>query len=224
MTTSEFLNKLKSKYLWLNLLAMAAIVAALVFATSWGTDLYTHHGEKIEVPKLVTRGYNDALHACEEADLIMEVTDSTYNPKYPEGYVLEQLPAAGEFVKSGRVIYVKINTLSVPTLIVPDIVGNSSSREAMALLKTQGFRLGEIEYITGEKDWVVGLRCNNRQLKFGDKVTINDLIILQVGNGGMGFRDDIVVTDMPPMEEETEEVEIYESGDAGDADDFEVVE
>lgn len=225
MTTKEFFHKILSGPLWLNLVAMMAVGAAFVVLLALFTDIYTRHGENIEVPGIVNHNYADAEHVCEEMGLTLEITDSLYNPKLPEGYIVEQLPLAGAEVKAGRVVYVKVNTLTVPTLMVPDIVDNRSSREAVALLRTRGFKLGEVEYVAGEKDWVVGLKCNGRQLKFGDKVKINDVVILQVGNGSALDADDIEYVDPEFLESRAREEETLEvPAGGGEEDDFEVVE
>lgn len=43
MTSSEFINKFKSKYLWGNLAAMALVVVLLCVGVRFGIDFYTHH-------------------------------------------------------------------------------------------------------------------------------------------------------------------------------------
>lgn len=222
MTTQEFVNKFKSRFLWLNLAGMAGVVLLVVLLASLGTALYTHHGEAIEVPDLVGHNITDAEIVCDGMDITIEVQDSSYRPQLPEGYIIDQSIKAGSKIKGGRTLYVTINTHQAPTLLVPDIVGNSSTREALALLKTKGFKVGEPEKVQGERDWVVGLRTGNRQLRYGDKVTVNDLVILQVGDGTTEDLD--IYGTEGEYGTDTEESEIYERGDAGDIDDFEVVQ
>jgi hypothetical protein len=52
MTSSEFLSKFKSKYLWGNLLAMLVVVILLGIGVRFGIDAYTHHGESIAIPDI----------------------------------------------------------------------------------------------------------------------------------------------------------------------------
>ena len=50
MTSSEFINKFKSKYLWGNIGAMILVLVLLCVGVKYGIDIYTHHGEAIRVP------------------------------------------------------------------------------------------------------------------------------------------------------------------------------
>ena len=45
MTSSEFINKFKSKYLWGNIGAMILVLVLLCAGVKYGIDIYTHHGE-----------------------------------------------------------------------------------------------------------------------------------------------------------------------------------
>ena len=45
---------------------------------------------------------------------------------------------------------------------VPDIMDNSSLRQAEAKLRALGFRVTEPEYISGEKDWVYSVTYKGR--------------------------------------------------------------
>jgi hypothetical protein len=53
MTSSEFISKFKSKYLWGNLAAMTMVVVLLCTAVKYGIDIYTHHGEAIPIPNIL---------------------------------------------------------------------------------------------------------------------------------------------------------------------------
>lgn len=52
MTSSEFINKFKSKYLWGNIGAMILVLVLLCVGVKYGIDIYTHHGEAIRVPDI----------------------------------------------------------------------------------------------------------------------------------------------------------------------------
>ena len=214
METSEFISKLKSRYLWVNILLMGVAVVAVTVLTALGIDVYTHHGEAIEVPDLRNRSFDDAEHLLKGLGLQILVNDTSYNRQLAPDCVLQQMPLAGEKVKSGRIIYVTINSSSKPTLVLPDIIDNSSQREAMAKLRILGFKVGESQLIPGEKDWVYGVICHGRRLVAGDHVSIDDMIILQVGNGTLSADANLEVTDAPPADdiitEETGEVDPFE--------------
>ena len=92
-------------------------------------------------------------------------------------------PVGGAKVKSGRIVYLTVNSESTPTLTLPDIADNSSVREAEARLKAMGFRLLPPEEITGEKDWVYAVKARGRRLSVGDRVPIDVPLTLVVGSG-----------------------------------------
>lgn len=195
MTTQNFFRKLYSRSLWGNIALMMVVGAILVLAASFGADIYTHHGEAIEVPDIKNKKFADAEALLDAYGLQIVVTDTGYNRQLPPDCILAQLPNAGTYVKSGRVIYVTVNASEKPTLTLPDIVDNSSEREATMKLKILGFKVGAPIYIPGEKDWVYGVMCRGRRLAAGDKVPIDAMVILQVGNGSLSENADLEVTD-----------------------------
>ena len=69
------------------------------------------------------------------------------------------------------------------TLAIPDIIDNSSVREAEAKLRAMGFRLLSPQLITGEKDWVYGISCGGRRLMAGERVSVETPLSLVIGNG-----------------------------------------
>lgn len=185
----ELLKKFKSRLLWGNLAAMLLVVILVCIGVWRGMAVYTHHGEGIEVPDLVGRMSGDVRYQLDRLGLVAVVVDSAYNKQRPAGCILEQLPAAGARVKSGREIYLTVNTSHTPTMAIPDIADNSSLREAEARLKAMGFRLGPVEYVAGDRDWVYGVKCHGRNVYAGDRVPVDALLVLQVGNSA-GYDDD----------------------------------
>ncbi len=197
MTFKEFWKGVGSGYLCKNLLAMIMVVILLIAMTLFGISLYTRHGESIEVPNLEGKQVSDAEYLLDRESLILEVSDSGYNKKMPPGCILSQYPAPGSHVKDGRVIYVVINATSSPTMPLPDIADNSSLREAEVKLKIMGFKLGQVEYIDGEKDWVYSVKAGGKNVVTGDRVSINTPIVLVVGNGNVNTIDSLSVPETP---------------------------
>jgi len=191
MKSSEFFSKLCSKYLWGNLLAMAGVVLLLCLGVKFGIDLYTHHGEAILIPNVKHMPVEKAEEVMRKAGLVMVVSDTGYVKALPPDCVLEQTPGPGEAVKSGHIIYVTINSVNTPTLTLPDVIDNSSLREAMAKLTSMGFNLGQPQYIPGEKDWVYGITVNGHHVVAGDKIPVDAKLIILVGNGNIGTSDSI---------------------------------
>lgn len=209
MTTSQFFAKFRSRYLWGNLIAMAAVVMLLVAGCMVGIGVYTHHGESIAIPNLVHRKYADAEVILRNAGLQIEVSDTGYVKTLPPGCILAQSPAPGERVKGGHVVYVTINAPHTPTLTLPDIIDNSSLREAMAKLTAMGFTLTQPQFIAGEKDWIYGVLVNGRHVVAGDKIPVDAKVTIQVGNGQCSDADSINFID-PVYDEEDEGIDEFE--------------
>lgn len=183
METKDFLRKLSSRYLWGNLAAMAAVIVLLCLGLKFGLELYTHHNENIPVPNLRGMDFDKAQELAEQNGLALVVGDSGYNKTLPGGCILMQTPGYGTTVKSGRIIYVTVNSPSSPTQTIPDVIDNSSVREATARLSAMGFVLLEPRRVDGEKDWVYGLECHGRRLANGDVLPQGSSVRLLVGNG-----------------------------------------
>ena len=209
MKSGEFFRKVFSWRLWLNLVAMVLVVVLLCLGVKYGIDLYTHHGEKIEVPNIKHKSFKDAKHILDDRDLEIVVSDTGYVKTLPPDCILEQQPEAGAIVKSGRIIYVIINSPSTPKLTIPDIIDNSSVREARAKLMAMGFKVLEPEYVPGEKDWVYGIKVRGRSVVTGDRVSIEEPLILLVGDGHRDLMGSVSYVD-PVFEPEDEEDDFEE--------------
>ena len=183
MKLKDLFAKLTSAYIWLNLLAMAAVAAMLVFLTLKGLDIYSRHGEEITVPQLKGLSLAAAEKKLAVAGLTCEVSDSGYVRRYPAGTVLDQGIEPGMKVKPGREVALTINASAPPTIVMPDIVDNSSLREARSRLEALGFSLNPPEYINGEKEWVYGVKSNGKNVAAGTRVSISSRLTLVVGNG-----------------------------------------
>ncbi len=223
MTPSEFFNKFKSWFLWGNLLAMALVIVLLSVGVKFGLDLYTHHGEEVIVPNVLRKSSTDAQRLLTQAGLNVMVVDTAYAKAMPEDCVLQQVPDGGAKVKSGRTIYLTVNSSRTPTRTIPDIIDNSSLREAMARLTAMGFKVGNPVFVTGEADWVYGILVNGRHVNAGDKVPVEATLIIQVGNGEIATEDSVAYVE-PVYEGESEEQGGIIMGADGGEDDFEVVE
>lgn len=187
MKLKELFAKLTSNYVWGNLLAMVLVVALLIFLTFKGLDIYSKHGEEIMVPQLKGLSYAAAQKKLVNAGLECVVNDSGYVTRYPAGAVLDQSVEAGMKVKPGREVALTINASAPPTIVIPDLVDNSSLREACSRLEALGFNLNPPEYINGEKEWVYGVKSNGKNIAAGTRVSVNARLTLVVGNG---FTDD----------------------------------
>ena len=195
MTANEFFKKIMSAKLWANLGAMLLVVVLLCLGVRFGLDLYTHHGEEIEVPNIKHKLFTDAEQLLSNRGLEIEVSDTGYVRSLPPDCILDQVIAPGTKVKRGRVIYVVINSDHSPMLTLPDLIDNNSYREARANLIAMGFKVGPPQYVSGEKDWVYGITCRGQNLHNGQRVSVDDVLTIQVGDGVMNMDEDITYMD-----------------------------
>lgn len=183
MKTKDFFGKFVNGYLLGNLLAMALVIGALCLGVKYGLEWYTHHGEGIKVPKIQGMSFTNARTLILEDNLNIMVADSGYNTKLPANCILAQNPGPGTMVKAGHTIYVTVNSPSSPSFAIPDLVDNSSFREAEAKLAAMGFKMLPPKLVAGEKDWVYGILCRGRRVSAGDMVSIDLPLTLMIGSG-----------------------------------------
>lgn len=180
---------------------MFLIVCILVFALFKGLDIYTQHGLSVVVPNVKGMMESDAESALRNEGLEYQIVDSSYEKKIIPGSIVDQSPNPGFKVKRGRVVYLTINSLSTPLKVLPDVADNSSLRQAQAKLLSAGFKLAEEIYISGEKDWVYGVKYNGKELRNGEKVPVGALLTLLVGNGVRSLPEQDSITVEPTVEE-----------------------
>ncbi len=186
MTANEFFKKMMSGKFWANIAAMAAVVAALCLGAKFGLDLYTHHGEEIEVPDLRGLYTEEAAIALKRSGLTYEVIDSVYMRNRLAGEIVEQVPAAGGKVKLGRKIYLTINATAEKQVAVPDLT-NFPMRQAKATLEALGFRIEKIEHQPSEfPGLVMSVKANGSSVAAGERLNDGSNLVLVVGEQTIG--------------------------------------
>lgn len=203
MKIKDFFSFSKNRIFWLNILGMIVFVVAVIFGTLKWIDIYTRHGKSVIVPNVVGMPAQAAAETLTRNRLEATVIDSSYVPNAQPGSVVDQRPVAGAKVKEDRLIYLVICTANMPTHTIPDVIDNSSAREAAARLQAVGFSLTENEYIAGEKDWVYGVRYKGHDLTSGDKVPIKAELTLVVGSGEITQPQDSIDVTLPENQPDT---------------------
>ena len=183
MTIKEFFSFKANRFFWINIIAMVVVAVLIVVGTLKGLDIYTRHGEAVIVPDVKGMSVSEAEKMFRNHGLTCVVSDSSYVKNKPSGIILDLNPSVGQKVKEGRTIYLTINTLSTPLSVVPDVADNSSVRQAQAKLIAAGFKLTENRMVSGEKDWVYGVKYQGRMLAIDEKVPMGATLTLMVGNG-----------------------------------------
>ena len=182
ISLKDFFSFKKNRAFWLNLIAMPIVVLAIIFGVLHWLDDYTHHGQSIIVPNVKGLPFKQAEAEFNKKNLKAVVVDSNYVKGMPAGAVLEQKPSSGAKVKTGRTIYLTINTAEMPRVAIPDIIDNSSYRQAEARLRALGFKLTAPEIISGEKDWVYAVKYMEKELTNGEKIPRESVLTLIIGN------------------------------------------
>lgn len=192
MTIKEFFSIKKNFFFWGNLLAMAIVAVGLVWGVFKWLDHYTDHDVAVTVPEVKGLQYGEAEALLRKHKLTPVVSDSTYNPSQSGGIILDMTPTKGAVVKEGRKVYLTVNTNRPPMRIIPDLIDNSSLREAEAKLRAMGFVLAENDTIEGEQDWIYGIKYKGASLQNGDEVPIGATLVLEVGGGDYMFMEEMM--------------------------------
>lgn len=128
------------------ILALSLLII-FVFAATLLLNLFTRHNRYKMVPDYVGVRIEDVCRQARHDRLRIEVIDSLYVPTYDGGVVLEQRPASGTKVKSGRRIFVTTNSFRQKMVEVPYVTGYSL-RQAKNILETAGLTISKLSYVT----------------------------------------------------------------------------
>ena len=173
------------------LMAFLIIASIGVFFMYWLTYA-TNHGDVVVVPnlsKLTEEQVEDKLSDFDLEALLLDTVD--YNPNYPKMSVVEQEPTAGSEVKEGRKVYLKLNANGYAYIKLPNLI-QQTYRQAVPTLKAIGLNEGTISYLPDiGKDMVLEMKLNGRPIKPGEKVMKSSKIDLVLGDGKIGFEDEI---------------------------------
>ena len=175
---------IRTKLFWRNVLAYVLLLVVGFFMLNWWLRSYTQHGETVLVPDLRSFTLSEAEGQLTPIDLEYAVIDSAeFDPEYPRGAVVGQIPGAGHAVKRGRTIFLTVNPRGIQKVILPNLT-DRSRRQAISYLETFGFQVGELEFVPDmARDVVVGVRYNGEEIKPGDALPKRAVIDLVLGNG-----------------------------------------
>lgn len=143
----------------------------------------TNHNEEIEVPDLKGLTVSEVEAVLDDRDLEFEVSDSTFVNGVKPLTVFSQYPRPHSGVKKGRNIFLTIITNNAPKVSVPSVIGRSEN-SAKNLISNSGLLLGPTEYIPAiEKNTVLKLKYQGKELNLNDKIQKGSEIVLVVGDG-----------------------------------------
>ena len=207
MSLRKFLT---SKVFFIQLAIALGIVVVLVTLVMNLLSFKTNHGEEIKVPDLSKMQLKIAEEKLDELDLELILLDTVdFHPDMPPFSIVEQDPKAGNSVKSGRKIYVKLNSGEYDDITIPDFK-DKTYRQISANLKSIGLQEGTKTYKPSiAKDVVIQLMQSGKKLRKGDKVKKNSKIDFILGDGkemfdGTNIHLDTIPSDNPETEQPNE--------------------
>lgn len=165
----------------LMILALIAIgYIALLFI-----DVFTSHGQQVQVPDVRNMSMDKATKILDDAGLHWEIDSTTYSEQYMPGQVIDQDPKPNSYVKKIRIIYLKVNAMHAPLMALPrlqDIPG----RQGLASLQSLGFKHVEVDSIPSEMEGLIlQVTVNGHKVASGTKVSVNSVIKITVGDGSI---------------------------------------
>ena len=176
-------NTIKDLFIHIGLILGTAIILVTGFFYFYLPTI-TNHGESITVPELTGVQLNELDEFLLDRDLRFEVTaDSGFSTEYPPLTVLSQTPKAGDKVKENRKIYVSLNAVNAPSVIMPKLV-DGSLKNAQMVLESYGLELGDIAYEAHEfQNAVLKQMVDGKEIKEGSDIPKGTAIDLVIGNG-----------------------------------------
>ena len=176
---------LKSKTFFVQIAIAIVGLLLIIFVLKFWLGVTTNHSQKIQVPDLQKLSLEEVDRKLKELNLDFKIIDSaSFNPDYPKKSVIEQSPEAGDFVKEKRKIYLTLNPSKYRDVSIPDLNGRTK-RQASSQLRARGLIVGtKYTYVNDiGKDVVRGLRFKGKIVNEGDKLPLNSIVDLVLGDG-----------------------------------------
>lgn len=121
--------------------AIIGLIAA-VLMNNVILPIYVNWNDEIRVPSLTHTDLKQADKLLKERSLQWVVKDTIYRRDIPDGFVMDQHPAAGQMVKENRKIQLTVS-LTPAKLEMPDLIA-TTERQAAIALEQLGLVLNEV--------------------------------------------------------------------------------
>ena len=166
-------------------LFFAALCSVFLFLVIYyGLKIITKHNNYQKVPELRGISLIKLPDILEKEGLRFEIIDSSrYMPLMKPLTVISHIPFAGREVKKNRKIYLTVNPSGYRKITLPNII-QITKRNAVSLLKSVGFEVGEYTYRDNiGKDMVLEVMHNGKIIEPGVLLPKTTKIDLVLGNG-----------------------------------------
>ena len=170
-------KKKKKKRIWPVILVILLIVCGLGAGMLYATGFFSSFN-KVVVPDVTGKTYDEARQILREAGLDIEEGDQVYSDTIETGLIAQQSPDANEKVEEGMIITVYISA-GESTGEVPQLVGQYYGDDTSAYLKDSGgFTLGKVEYAKSD-EYETGqiIRQNPKAGSVAEKGTAIDIVV-----------------------------------------------
>lgn len=87
---------------------MVVFIGLVLFLTLYAINVYTNHGQKLDLPNYIGQDYTSATKDAKQKSFEVIVNDSIHKLGTPGGQILNQNPKPKSEVKENRKIYVTI--------------------------------------------------------------------------------------------------------------------
>jgi len=149
-------------------------------------DVFTSHGQQVQVPDVRNMPFEKAVQILEDAGLRWEVSDSTtFYENYKPGAVIDQDPKAKSYIKKIRIIYLSVNAMHAPIIPLPKLV-DLPGRQGVATLKAMGFKHVDLDSVPSEMGGLIlQVTVDGHNVAPGKPVSVNSKIKIIVGDGSI---------------------------------------
>jgi beta-lactam-binding protein with PASTA domain len=201
MSLKEFIfSKLFLKHLGI---AVAIFAGVLMIMLLW-LNIYTHHGQALQVPDFIGLSMDESASLAKKTKLKITIIDSVYTNLVGRGCIAEQNPKPGFKVKKWRNISLTINAFRPEMVVMPNLI-DLPLRQAIALIESSGLTMGKKSYKPDLSiDVVLGQLHNSQDIAPGDSVQKGSVIDLLLGKGLSNQRTtvpDLIGLNLEPAKE-----------------------
>lgn len=154
-----------------------------VYVVTVHLEEVTHHDDFVEVPDLKGFHYTEVDGFLADKDITYEISDSIFDANQPRGVVIEQNPLEGKMVKPGRKIYITVNSVTPPSVFLPEL-RDYTVRQVVMKIETYGLKIDSLIYKPAECDnCVVGVLYKGKETTPGMRIEKGESLTLIVGEG-----------------------------------------
>jgi len=165
---------------------MVLALVALGYIALLFIDVFTSHGQQVQVPDVRNMPFEKAVEILEDAGLRWEISDSTtFYENYKPGAVIDQDPKAKSYIKKIRIIYLNVNAMHAPIIALPKLV-DLPGRQGVATLKAMGFKHVDMDSVPSEMGGLIlQVTVDGHNVAPGKPVSVNSQIKIIVGDGSI---------------------------------------